>query len=133
MKKELTELQTEMVNEEMDELEYIMFLPPEAAYRELKVLQLLLNQKITSFFFPTNIDISKVKITALWQGLWEILSPNLHTFVWKSTFSQDIRPYVNSLLMVPAIMPNLEVLRLHSFVCNSQHLNNVADHLPKLR
>jgi hypothetical protein len=137
MKKELIELLAEMLMEDPDGLEEDLNLPPGTAdYQQLTVLQLLLNKKLTSFHFPTDLQVSKGQVTELWQGLMEVRPPDLHTVVWRNNYLDkewNVRPFLNSLLSVPAVFPNLEVLRLETLKCKDNDLINIADHLTKLR
>jgi hypothetical protein len=126
MKKELLELDTKM-QEEMeddrdqdDSLQWMMW-------------QALVNNKITSFYFPQNLDDSEMA-TDLWHSLMREHPPDLHTIVYKCKRyrkSWDVRPFFGYLL-VP-VFPKLEVLQLANLQCNDQDLHMIAEKLTKLR
>jgi hypothetical protein len=99
------------------------------------MLKLLLNQKITTFSFPSDLELEHEHLaTELWQSLVAERPPDLDTIVsrhWVTdTVCWDRRPFFVSLLPV---FPNLQVLRLEKFECNDADLIKISLRLPKLR
>jgi hypothetical protein len=99
-----------------------------------KVLNLLLNSKITTFHYPPSLDlVSQTAASALWQSLVEARPPDLHTIVCRCLGRDgncNVRPIFNSLL---SAFTGLEELRLKRFVATNADLCNIADCLPNLR
>jgi hypothetical protein len=127
MKTELIELEAKLQAEKH----------PRNVKLECQILQLLLNQKMTSFTFPPDLKLTKQHvITELWHSLVAEQPPDLQTIVsryngdYTSRKSWNKRPFFNSMLQK---FPNLEVLRLDQFACKDADLIKIADHLPKLR
>jgi hypothetical protein len=98
-----------------------------------KVLQLLMNKKITSFHFSPDL-ILEAGNSDVWQSLLVEQPHDLHTIAFCNCIDEskswDVEPFFNSLLH---LFPNLQVLRLRNFECNDEVLIKIADHLTKLR
>lgn len=102
---------------------------------QCQILQLLLNKKITTFHFPTGLNLdSQANANALWQALVDEQPPDLHTIVKRcrddGTTPWNMEAFLLSML---GIFPDLQVLRLEHFVCDDSHLCKIAEHQPKLR
>jgi hypothetical protein len=126
MKKELLELDTKMQEEMEDDEDQDNFL-------QWMMWLLLVNKKITSFYFPPDFDDSDRAID-LWHCLMREHPPDLHTIVYKCKRfwkSLDVRPFFDCLI-VP-VFPKLEVLQLANLKCNDQDLHMIAEKLTKLR
>jgi hypothetical protein len=124
MKKELIELMPLLHPE--NEKHYAFSEDPE---QQCQMLQLLLNQKLTSFHFPCRLRSVHQGATAdLWHCLLRERPPNLTTIVSKQ--GSDFRPFVMN--MLPKF-PKLEVLRLGYFLCKNADLSRFALHLQNLK
>ena len=126
MKNELLELELKKQDEDEEKRKYDVV--------QWQVLQLLLNQKITSFSFPRELDPEdQTAVTELWQSLVVERPPDLHTIITRYSFAPtkwNQRPFFNRLLLA---FPNLKVLQLIQFECNDTDLISIAEQLPKLR
>jgi hypothetical protein len=126
MKKELVEMEFKMQEKAEDE-ENIRF-----AELQCKMLQLLLNNKITTFHFPPGLNSdSQTAASALCQNIDAEQMPDLHTIIRKCLFDRcwDVKSFFSTLHK----FPNLEVLQLARFECDNAELCSIADQLPNLR
>lgn len=98
-----------------------------------KVLQLLMNKKITSFHFSPDLILDSGK-SDVWQSLLAEQPHDLHTIAFCNCIDEskswDFEPFFNSLLHS---FPNLQELRLHNLECNDKVLTKIAGQLTKLR
>jgi hypothetical protein len=91
----------------------------------------VLNQEMTTFHFPRNLDYyDQPYIIDLWQSLLAEKLPKLHTI---TSSSRNCSSYNKSLPSLLTAFPNLVVLRLENFQCKNTELINIADQPPKLR
>jgi hypothetical protein len=138
MKKELIELEAK--NQDEDDASDLPMESKEDVVLQCKVLQLLLNKKITTFQFPPGLaSDTQAAATALWKALVAEKPPDLHTIVRKRFHELQLdrkltpwnaQPFFFGML---EFFPNLQVLRLANLTCTNSHLKQIAEHLPKLR
>jgi hypothetical protein len=107
--------------------------------QQCQMLQLLLNQKMTSFHFPPRLrSVHQGAVSDLWHSLLREKPPNLTTIVsnWnyieieEGEIDWDIEASVASILPV---FPKLQVLKIAHFVCDDAELSRISLHLPCLR
>jgi hypothetical protein len=107
--------------------------------QQCQMLQLLLNQKMTSFHFPLGLMYEDLQgaILDLWHSLLWTKLPNLTTIVIATSYLDetgtdwDIKSFIFTSMLT--VFPNLEELRLENFVCDDADLSKIAQHLPRLR
>lgn len=126
MKKELVEKEFKM-QENAEDAENI-----ELAELQCRMLQLLLNNKITTLHFPPGLDSdSQTAASALCRSIDVEQMPDMHTIVRKCLFDRcwDVKPFFSTFQK----FPNLEVLQLARLECDNAELCTIAETLPKLR
>jgi hypothetical protein len=140
LKTELVELepvlQTEYVESDIEPGEDFEY--QDNIDQQCQILQLLLNQKMTSFHFPLGLMYAdhQCAISDLWHSLLREKPPNLTTIAIESCYLDewgtdwDIKAFATSMLPV---FPKLEELRLDYFECDDVDLIKIAQHLPRLR
>lgn len=103
--------------------------------RQCQVLQLLVNKKITSFDFPTGLDLeTEASAIELWKALVAGKPPDLHTiFMRSSNPGINLRNLNSFLFRSLKHFPKLQVLRLANFPCNNLELRKIAKQLSSLR
>lgn len=132
MRKELIELEALMQTEAEDQDEIY----EDQVEQQCQVLKLLLNDKVTSFHFPSGLDLSKqTAASALWRRLVAERPPDLQTIVFRCrpdsyTPGWVIRPFFSNMV---TLFPQLQVLQLDTFTCHNSHLTKIADNFPQLR
>ena len=131
MKTELVELQDTL----QEELRRLQIYDDENKEVKCKVLELLLNPKVTRFNFPFGMIWAPYSEAGypLLRRLVEVQPPDLLTIRTDSSLfkgCQEIKPFFNKML---DRFRQLEVLRLCDVVCDNGNLREISEHLPKLR
>jgi hypothetical protein len=130
MKKEIIDLDAKLQKDKV---------PTEDSFElQCRILGLLMNHKITEFYFPLELmrEENEAAATEVCSKLVAQRPPNLHTVISFSprNYGEEdywtIRPLVDSMVDV---FPNLEVLQFDGCIFGDGGLRMVAEQLPKLR
>jgi hypothetical protein len=121
MKKELIDLDAEMHEDNFEV--------------QCQVLALLLNHKVTAFYFPYNLMIkdNEAAATDLCQSLVAQRPPGLDTLVSMSSSAGDYWNFTPLVISMVDAFPLIEVLLMDGCVFGDTELCRISDQLPKLR
>jgi hypothetical protein len=90
--------------------------PKKIVARQCKLLQLLLNKKVTTFKFPPHLTSKhQDSVSQLWQSLLVERPPDLNTLICENHQCWNIGAFIEQMLPV---FPTLQVVKLDSFECD---------------